>query len=244
MPCMVRNAHILDLIDERYPVSAFYGYQVSGAHLAEIPFSGINRRTPLARTRAPVEIARISWTFHKFRLKTIAPSPSQTSHIGGSIMRIKRFAAIATTLLLVALALSVVARAADQHSGTWKMNPAKSKYSPGPAPKSITVKIDSDADNIKLSSDGIDAAGNPTHIEYTAKYDGKDYPITGVPNADTVALERPDASTIRSTIKKGDQVVMTVTSVISKDGTTRTSTFKGKDAQGQDVNNVVVYNKQ
>jgi hypothetical protein len=159
-------------------------------------------------------------------------------------MRIKRFAAIATTLLLVALALSVVARAADQHSGTWKMNPAKSKYSPGPAPKSITVKIDSDADNIKLSSDGIDAAGNPTHIEYTAKYDGKDYPITGVPNADTVALERPDASTIRSTIKKGDQVVMTVTSVISKDGTTRTSTFKGKDAQGQDVNNVVVYNKQ
>ena len=159
-------------------------------------------------------------------------------------MRIKRFAAFATTLLLVALALSVVARAADQHSGTWKMNPAKSKYSPGPAPKSNTVNIDSDADNIKLSADGIDAAGNPTHVEYTAKYDGKDYPITGVPNADTVALERPDVSTIRSTIKKGDQVVMTVTSVISNYGKTRTSTFKGKDAEGHDVNNVVVYDKQ
>jgi hypothetical protein len=159
-------------------------------------------------------------------------------------MRIKKFAVFATTLVIVALALSGVARAADQHSGTWKMNPAKSKYTPGPAPKSITVKIDSDADNIKLSSDGIDAAGNPTHVEYTAKYDGKDYPVTGAPNADTVALERPDASTIRSTLKKGDQVVMTVTSVISKDGTTRTSTFKGKDAQGKDVNNVVVYDKQ
>ncbi len=159
-------------------------------------------------------------------------------------MRIKRFAACAITLLFAALALSLVARAGDQHSGTWKMNPAKSKYSPGPAAKSNTVKIDSDADNIKLSSDGIDAAGNPTHVEYTAKYDGKDYPITGSPNADTIALERPDASTIRSTLKKGDQVVMTVTSVISKDGKTRTSTFKGKDAQGQDVNNVVVYNKQ
>lgn len=116
--------------------------------------------------------------------------------------------------------------------------------SPGPAPKSNTVNIDSDADNIKLSSDGIDAAGNPTHVEYTAKYDGKDYPITGLPNADTVAIERLDASTIRSTLKKGDQVVMTVTSVISKNGMTRTSTFKGKDAQGQDVNNVVVYDKQ
>ena len=159
-------------------------------------------------------------------------------------MRIKMFAAFVTTLLLVALAVNISAAAADQHSGTWKMNPAKSTYSPGPAPKSISLKIDSDSENIKLSSDGIDATGNPTHIEYTAKYDGKDYPITGAPNADTVALERPDASTIRSTMKKGDQVVMTVTSVISKDGTTRTSTFKGKDAQGRDVNNVVVYDKQ
>jgi hypothetical protein len=159
-------------------------------------------------------------------------------------MRIKMFAALATTLLLVALVLNVSAAPADEHSGTWKMNPAKSNYSPGPAPKSITVKIASDADNMKLTSDGIDAAGKPTHVEYTAKYDGKDYPITGISNADTVALERLDASTIRSTTKKGDQVVMTVTSVISKDGKTRTATFKGKNAEGLDVNNVVVYDKQ
>jgi hypothetical protein len=159
-------------------------------------------------------------------------------------MRIKMFAGFTTAMLLVAFALNVAAAATDQHSGTWKMNPAKSNYTPGPAPKSNTVTINSDADNIKLSSDGIDAAGNPTHVEYTAKYDGKDYPITGVPNVDTVALERPDANTIRSTMKKGDQVVMTVTSVISKDGKTRTSTFKGKSADGQDINNVVVYDKQ
>src|SRR5713226_1399394 len=99
---------------------------------------------------------------------TQTPDPAE----GGRIMRIKMFAAFVTTLLLVALALNISAAAADQHSGTWKMNPAKSTYSPGPAPKSISVKIDSDADNIKLSSDGIDAAGNPTHVEYTAKYDG------------------------------------------------------------------------
>jgi hypothetical protein len=159
-------------------------------------------------------------------------------------MRIKKFAIWTTTVLLATFILNVAALAADTQSGTWKMNPAKSKYTPGPAPKNTTVKIVSDADNIKLSSDGIDAAGNPTHVEYTAKYDGKDYPIIGVPNADTVALERLDASTIRSTTKKGDQVVMTVTSVISKDGKTRTATFKGKNAEGQDVNNVVVYDKQ
>jgi len=159
-------------------------------------------------------------------------------------MRIKMFAALATTLLLVALALNVSAAPADEHSGTWKMNSANSNYSPGPAPKSITVKIASDADNMKLTSDGTDAAGKPTHVEYTAKFDGKDYAITGIPNADTIALERLDASTIRSTTKKGDQVVMTVTSVISKDGKTRTATFKGKNAEGLDVNNVVVYDKQ
>ena len=159
-------------------------------------------------------------------------------------MRIKTLAAFATTLLLVALALNVATAASDQQSGTWKMTPDKSKYSPGPAPKSTTVNIKSEADNIKLTSDGIDASGNPTHVEYTAKYDGKDYPITGVPNVDTVALERLDAGTTRSTLKNAGQVVMTVTSVISKDGTTRTSTFKGKNAQGQDVNNIVVYDKQ
>src|SRR5260370_24629633 len=147
-------------------------------------------------------------------------------------MRTKKFGAFAATVLLVALAVNVAVAADDQHSGTWKMNPAKSKYSPGPTPKSITVKIDSEGDNIKLSSEGIDAAGNPTHVEYTAKYDGKDYPITGVPNADTVALERLDASTTRSTLKKGDQVVMIVTSVISKAGKTRTSTVKGNDTLG------------
>src|SRR2546430_11124447 len=89
-------------------------------------------------------------------------------------MRCKPFGVFGTPRLLGALARNVPAAAADQHSGTWKMNPAKSKYRPGPTPKSNTVQIDSDADNIKLSAEGIDASGNPTHVEYTAKYDGKD----------------------------------------------------------------------
>jgi hypothetical protein len=158
-------------------------------------------------------------------------------------MKIKRFAAFGTTLL-AALAMNVAVSAADQQSGTWKMNPAKSKYSPGPAPKSVTVKIESEGDNVKLNADGIDAAGTPTHVAYTAKYDSKDYPVTGVPSADMVAVKRIDASTTQSTLKKAGQVVMTVSSVVSQDGKTRTSTFKGKDAQGNDVNNVVVYDKQ
>ncbi len=159
-------------------------------------------------------------------------------------MRTKKFVAFATTLLLVALAVNVAVAADDQHSGTWKMNPAKSKYSPGPTPKSITLKVDADENNIKINADGTDADGSPTRVEYSAKFDGKDYPVIGLPYAETVSVKRIDANTIQSTLKKGGQVVMTVTSTVSNYGKTRTSTFKGKDAQGRDVNNVVVYDKQ
>jgi hypothetical protein len=159
-------------------------------------------------------------------------------------MRINRFAIFATTVLLVGPALSVTAAAADKHSGTWKMNPAKSKYSPGPAAKSVTLKVEADENGIKIDAEGTDGNGNPTHVEYNARFDGKDYPVTGLPNADTVSVKRIDANTVESTLKKGDQVVMTVTSTVSSYGKTRTSTFKGKDAQGHDVNNVVVYDKQ
>jgi hypothetical protein len=134
-------------------------------------------------------------------------------------MRINRYWIFAATLL-VALALSVAPAAADQHSGTWKMNPAKSKYSPGPAAKNLTLKVESDDKGVKVDSEGIDGEGNPTHVQYDAKFDGKDYPVTGVANGDTVSVKRIDANTIQTTIKKGDQVVMTVTARVSADGKT------------------------
>jgi hypothetical protein len=160
------------------------------------------------------------------------------------MMRINRSAAFTTALLLVALVLAGTAVAADQHSGTWKMNPEKTKYSPGPAPKSTTLKVEADEKGIKINAEGTNADGSATHVQYDAKFDGKDYPVTGLPYGDTVSVKRTDANTIESALKKGGQVVMTVTSTVSKDGKTRTSTFKGKDAQGHDVNNVVVYDKQ
>jgi hypothetical protein len=158
-------------------------------------------------------------------------------------MRINRYV-VFTATLLVALALSVTVAVADQHSGTWKMNPAKSKYSPGPAAKNLTLKVDSDEKGVKIDSEGTDGEGNPTHVQYDAKFDGKDYPVTGIPYGDMVVVKHIDANTIQTTIKKGDQVVMTVTSKVSADGKTRTSTFNGKDAQGHTVHNVVVYDKQ
>jgi hypothetical protein len=148
-------------------------------------------------------------------------------------------------LLLCCFALSVAAASPDPHVGTWKLNIAKSKYSPGPAPKEVTMKIEAKgANGYHLTQTGADAAGKPIKIDFTANYDSKDTPVTGVTNTDTIAVKRVDANTSESTLKKGGKVVMTVTSVVSKDGKTRTSTFKGTDANGIPVNNVAVYDKQ
>jgi hypothetical protein len=157
-------------------------------------------------------------------------------------MRTKTLVVSAITVLIVALAWNL--QAADQHSGNWKMNPEKSKYSPGPAAKSVDLTVEADENHIKINAEGVDGNGNPTHVQYDAKFDGKDYPATGFPVGDTVSVKRINANTIQSTQKKDGKTVMTVTSVVSKDGKTRTSTFKGKDAQGHAVNNVVVYDKQ
>jgi len=158
-------------------------------------------------------------------------------------MRINR-CAIFTVTLLVALVLCVTPAAADQHSGTWKMDPAKSKYSPGPAAKNLTLTVVADENGVKIDSQGTDGEGNPTHVQYDAKFDGKDYPVTGLSYGDMVSVKRIDPNTLQTTVKKAGQTVMTVTSKVSSDGKTRTSTFNGKDAQGHAVHNVVVYDKQ
>jgi len=159
-------------------------------------------------------------------------------------MRTTPFAFAIAVILLVALAAYVPSAAADQHSGTWKMNSEKSKYSPGPAPKELTVRIEADENHIKLNADGTSGDGTPLHVEYDAKFDGKDHPATGLPNADSVSVKRLKGGEIETQHKKGGQVLITVTSAVSKDGKTRTSTWKGKDAQGREINNVVVFDKQ
>jgi hypothetical protein len=147
-------------------------------------------------------------------------------------------------VLLCCFAVSVAAASTDPQVGTWKLNLAKSKYSPGPAPKEVMMKIEAKGAGFHLMQAGYDAAGKPIKIDFTVNYDGKDTQVKGVSNTDTIAVKRVDANTSVSTLKKGGKVVMTVTSVVSKDGKTRTSTFKGTDANGKPVNNVTVYDRQ
>jgi ABC-type xylose transport system substrate-binding protein len=81
-------------------------------------------------------------------------------------------------------------------------------------------------------------------VQYTAKYDGKDYPVTGSQDFDAISLKRVDAGTAQATLKKGGKVIQTATRVVSKDGKTLTLTTIGANAKGQAVNNVLVFDKR
>jgi hypothetical protein len=81
------------------------------------------------------------------------------------------------------------------------MNPEKSKYSPRPAAKSVNLTIEADENHIKINAEGVDGNGNPTHVQYDAKFDGKDFPATGLSAGNTVSVKRINAGTIQATMK-------------------------------------------
>lgn len=159
-------------------------------------------------------------------------------------MQTRSFTASTAKFLMLMIALTIAAQGADNQVGTWKLNLAKSTYSPGPAPKSNTVTVTAAGEGIHLSTQGVDAAGKPTHVEYTAKYDGQDYPVTGIAYADTVAVKRIDDNTVEAVLKKAGTPVMTVRTTVSADGKMRTSVFTGKNEKAEDVNNTVVFDKK
>jgi hypothetical protein len=133
----------------------------------------------------------------------------------------------------------------DPFVGTWRLNIAKSKYTPGPAPKSITSTYEAAGQGYKVSVRNEPVTGAAQQFSYTTSLDGKDSPITGNnPNADAIAVKRIDATTLEAVNKRGGKVTTTQRNVVSADGKTRTVTTTGTDAQGQKVNNVAVFEKQ
>jgi hypothetical protein len=146
-------------------------------------------------------------------------------------------------LTLVMLFVGLTLCFASPTLGTWKLNEAKSKI-PAGAPKNLTVVYEAKGDSIKCTIDGVDGAGKPTHNEWTGKFDGKDYPVTGDPNSDTRAIKQVDDHTSDLTVKKGGKVTITGKAVVSADGKTRTVTLSGTDAAGKHIESTAVYDKQ
>ena len=136
------------------------------------------------------------------------------------------------------------ALAADAFVGTWKLNVAKSTFSPGPAPKSQTRSYAESAQGMTVTTKTIAADGKESSTTLTFKEDGKPYPISGSPDADMVSVKRVDALTVNSTTMKAGATVGTAVRTVSKDGKTLTFEQKGTNANGAKYDNVSVYNRQ
>jgi hypothetical protein len=146
--------------------------------------------------------------------------------------------------LAVAAALPQIGFAqSDPFVGTWQLNLAKSKFSPGPPPKSNTVNVQAEGQGLKNTITGIGADGNPTSAVATTVFDGMPHP-SGNPNFDATAVTPVDAYTTIYSRTKAGRFVGIQTVIVSPDGKTLTATNIGASPGGPQVNNITVYDKQ
>jgi len=136
-----------------------------------------------------------------------------------------------------------VCLAADPNMGTWKLNEAKSKLGPG-ATKNDTVVYEAAGENVKVTVDGIASDGKPVHHEWTGKFDGKDYPVTGDPNQNARSYKETGDRTLEFAAKKDGKVTVTGRVVVAADGKSRTVTTTATDSSGKKVRSTAVYDKQ
>lgn len=155
----------------------------------------------------------------------------------------KRLTTVLAATLFAQAAGGLAAAQSDPFVGTWKLDVTKSKFQPGPGPKSQTRTWAGDG---RVSVQGVNAAGQPVGYEYTIKTDGKAYSTTGaVPNAaDTVSSRRIDANTIESTFTRGGKSADTTRFVVSRDGKVLTMTAKGTSPDGKPLDDLLVLDKQ
>jgi hypothetical protein len=150
------------------------------------------------------------------------------------------------TVFMAVLAFLVCATmsfAQNANMGSWKLNEAKSKI-PAGATKNTTVVYAAAGDSVKVTVDGVDGQGKPAHNEWTGKFDGKDYPLTGDPTSDMRAYKEVNDHTLELTNKKDGKVTVTGKVVVSADGKTRTVNATGTDPSGKKVETKSVYDKQ
>jgi hypothetical protein len=150
-------------------------------------------------------------------------------------------------LLLIALLVlsfpAVGLAQTDPAVGNWKLNLAKSKFAPGTAPMNLRVLIEAAGQGVKVTSTTLRANGKTIVVHYTAYLDGKDYAVTGSPDYDTVSLKR-NGVTVEGTRKKDGKVVQNYQRVVSPDRKTMTVATTGKDATGQTLNSVAVFDRR
>jgi len=151
------------------------------------------------------------------------------------------------TKALIALAITTAAAfGADNTIGTWKLDVAKSKYTPAPLPiKSLTIIREASDGGVKQTTTGERADGTAVNASYTAKYDGKVVQVAGNSQYDTIAIKQVNADTLTDERKKtSGPYKATARTVVSNGGKTMTSTTKGTNADGKEFTQILVFDKQ
>ena len=150
--------------------------------------------------------------------------------------------AIVLTALLGLFATSACV-AADANMGTWKLNEAKSTI-PAGLPKNNTVVYAAAGADVKVTVDGVSGDGKPLHNEWTGKFDGKDYPVTGDSTQDARAYRKIDDRTMELDVKKDGKIAYTGRIVLSADGKSRTITVSRTDTAGKKTTSSSTYDRQ
>jgi hypothetical protein len=182
----------------------------------------------------------------------IDPNPHPREHIRAGIHMGRKIMnrRTSTTMVLLGLAVATVLpqiafAQTDPFLGTRQLNLAKSKYSPGPPPKSQTVNVQAEGQVQRATVTGVAAGGNPINNTLTAVFDGLPHPAAeNNPNQDAYAATRVDAYTQIFSDIKASKLVGTSTFVVSPDGKTLTATEILLDANGKLINNITVWDKQ
>ena len=150
---------------------------------------------------------------------------------------------IGLILALCFVAAAVCFAADDPQMGTWKLNEAKSKLTPDSG-KNRTVAYEAAGDQVKVTIDGTDKDGKPTHNEWTGKFDGQDYAVTGDPKSDMRSYKKVDDHTLTFTVKKDGKTTATGRIVVAADGKSRMVTAHPAGEQGKMSKEKAAYDKQ
>jgi hypothetical protein len=158
----------------------------------------------------------------------------------------KRVLTVVAVAVLAVVGASSLQAQGNAVVGKWTLNSAKSKFEPGPAPKSLTRTVVADGDGLKYTFEGVGADGKALSYGFSVKFDGKDYPITGsMPSgADSISAKKTDANHYEATLKKGGKVIGTSKVTVSADGKVTTVDATGTNAAGAKTHDVQVYDKQ